>query len=86
MLSRCNSNDIDAITDFGSTGTISCGNIAPMKMNRNNNKIALAEVIMPIFITKNNSYLVQSNTNQMFSCKCLYVQTVLYLLQNNTKQ
>ena len=41
---------------------------------------------MPIFITKNNTYLLQNNTNQSFQSKCLYVQTILYLLQNNTKQ
>ena len=41
---------------------------------------------MPIFVTKNNTFLFQNNTNQCFYCKCLYVQTILYLLQNNTKQ
>ena len=41
---------------------------------------------MPVFVTKNNTYLLQNNTNQSFQCKCLYVQTILYLLQNNTKQ
>ena len=41
---------------------------------------------MPIFINKNNIYLIQNNTKQSFYCKYLYVQTILYLLQNNTKQ
>ena len=41
---------------------------------------------MPIFITKKNTYLLQDNTNQSFYCKCLYVQTILYLLQNDTEQ
>ena len=36
-------------------------------------------------ITKSNTNL-QNITNQSFYCKCLYVQTILYLLQNNTKQ
>ena len=49
-------------------------------------KIAITEIIMPIFITKNNTYLLQNNTKQSFQSKCLYVQTILYLLQNNTKQ
>ena len=38
MLSCCNFNDIDAITDFGTTGTMSFGNIAAMQINRNNDK------------------------------------------------
>ena len=41
---------------------------------------------MSIFITKNNAYLLQNNTNQNFQSKYLYVQTILYLLQNDTKQ
>ena len=51
MLSRCNSNNIDVITDFRANGTISLGNIATMQINRNNDqffffKIALTEIIM----------------------------------------
>ena len=51
MLSRCNFNDIDVITDFGTNGTISFGNIATMQINRNNDqffffKITLTEIIM----------------------------------------
>ena len=38
MLSHCNFNDIDVITDFGTIGTISFGNIATMQINRNNDK------------------------------------------------
>ena len=34
MLSCCNFNDIDVITDFGNIGTISFGNIATMQVNR----------------------------------------------------
>ena len=41
----------------------------------------LTKIIVPIFINKNNIYLLQSNTNQS-----LYVQIILYLIQNNTKQ
>ena len=36
MLSRCIFNDIDVITDFGTIGTMSFGNIAAMQINRNN--------------------------------------------------
>ena len=36
MLSRCNFNDIDVITDFGTIGTFA--NIARMQINRNNDK------------------------------------------------
>ena len=62
-----------------------------MQINRNNDKfiffkITLTEIIMPIVITKNNTYLLQSNTNQSLSSKYLYVQTILYILQNDTKQ
>ena len=38
MLSRCNFNNIDVITDFGTIGTIFSGNIVTMQINRNNNK------------------------------------------------
>ena len=38
MLSRCNFNNIDVITDFGTIGTIYFGNIATMQINRNNDK------------------------------------------------
>ena len=34
MLSCCNFNDIDVITDFATIGTISFGNIATMQVNR----------------------------------------------------
>ena len=51
MLSCCNFNDIDAITDFGTTGTMSFGNIATMQINRNNDKF----------------YFLQSNTNRGYN-------------------
>ena len=38
MLSHCSFNDIDVITDFGTTGTISFENIATIQINRNNDK------------------------------------------------
>ena len=41
---------------------------------------------MRIFINESNIYLLQNNTDQSFSCNYLYVQTILYLLQTNTKQ
>ena len=48
MLSRCNFN---VITDFGTIGTISCGNITIMKINRNNDKF----------------YLLENNTNRDYN-------------------
>ena len=51
MLSRCNFNDIDVITDFGTTGAISSGNIATMEINRNNDKF----------------YFLQNNTNRDYN-------------------
>ena len=48
MLSCCNFNDIDVITDFGTTGTMSFGYIARMQINKNNDKF----------------YFLQSNTNR----------------------
>ena len=71
MLSLCNFNDIDEITDFGTIGTMSFGNIARMQINSNNDKfnfckITLTEIIMLIFITKSNTYILQNNTNQSF--------------------
>ena len=90
MLSRCNFNVIDVITDFGTIGNISFGNIETMQINRNNDKFYVLQNNTNrdhnANITKNNTYLLQNNTNQSFQCKCLYVQTILYLLQNNTKQ
>ena len=47
-------------------------------------KITLRKIIMPIFIYKNNTYLLQNN--QSFKCKYLSVQTIIHLFQNNTKQ
>ena len=47
MLSGCKFNDIDVITDFGTTGTIPFGNTATMQINRNNDKF----------------YFLQNNTN-----------------------
>ena len=65
MLSRYNFNEIDVL-EFG---TISFGNIATMQTNKNNDKfyflqLTLTEIIMSIFITKNNTYLLQNNSNQ----------------------
>ena len=89
MLSRCNFNDIEVITDFGTIGTMSFGNIATIQINRNNVKFYFLQNNTNRDydgnITKNNTNLLQSNANQSFLCKCLYVQTILYLLQNNTK-
>ena len=58
------------MTDMGTIGTLCFGNFATMQINMN----------------KDNFYLLQNNTNQSFLCKYLYVQTILYILQNNMKQ
>ena len=67
MLSCCNFKDIDVITDFGTIGTIFFGNIATMQINRNNDKFYfLNNNISRDYnadITKNNTYLLQNNTN-----------------------
>ena len=70
MLSRCNFNNIDVITDFGTITTISFRNIAIMQINRNNEKIYFLQNNTNrdynANITKNNTYLLQNNTNQSF--------------------
>ena len=70
MLSSCNFSDIDVITDFGTIGTISFGNIATMQINRNNDKFYFLQNSTNrdynANITKNNTYLLQNNTNQSF--------------------
>ena len=48
MLSCCNFKDIDVITDIGTIGTMSFGDIAIMQINRNND----------------NFYFLQNNTNR----------------------
>ena len=68
MLSHCNFNDIDVMTDVGTIGTISFGNNATMQINRNNNKFCFLQNNTNrgynANITKTNSYLLQKNTNQ----------------------
>ena len=70
MLSCCNFNNIDVITDFGTIGTISFGNIATMQINRNNDKFYFLQNNTNrdynSNITKNNTYLLQNNNNQSF--------------------
>ena len=51
MLSRCNFNDIDAITDIGTIGTVSFGNFAITQINRNNDDL----------------YFLQNNTNKYYN-------------------
>ena len=51
MLSCCNFNDIDVITDFGTIGTISFGNIATMQIIRNSDKL----------------HFLQNNTNRDYT-------------------
>ena len=48
VLSQCNFNNIDVITDIGTIGTISFGNFATTQINRN----------------KDNFYFLQNNTNK----------------------
>ena len=80
MPSRCNFSDIDVITDFGTIGTISFGNIAIMQINRNNDKFCFLKDNTNrdynASITKNNTYFFHNITNQIFQCKCLYVQKI----------
>ena len=70
MLSPCNFNDIDVITDFGTIGTISFGNIAAIQINRNNDKFYFLQnntnIDYNANITKNDTYLLQNNANQSF--------------------
>ena len=70
MLSRCNFNDIDVITDFGIIGTIFFGNIATMQINTNNDKFYFLQNInyrnYNANMTKNKTYPLQNNTNQSF--------------------
>ena len=70
MLSHCNFNDIDVITDFGTIGTISFGNIATMQINRNNNKFCFLQNNTNrdynANITKNNTNFLPNNTNESF--------------------
>ena len=74
MLSRCNFNDIDVITDFGTIEIVSFGNITTMQINRNNDKFYFLQNNTNrdynANITKNNTYL-QNKTKflmQMFIC------------------
>ena len=70
MSIRCNFNDIDLTTDFGTIGTISFGKIATIRVNRNNDKFYFLQnntnSDYDANITKNNTYLLQNNTNQSF--------------------
>ena len=51
MLSQCNFNDIDVITDIGTTGTISFGSFATTQIKMN----------------KDNLHLFQNNTNKDYN-------------------
>ena len=70
MLSCCNFNNIDVITDFGTIRTISFRSIAIMQINRNNDKFYFLQNNTNrdynANITKNNTDLLQNNTNQSF--------------------
>ena len=67
-MSCFNFNDIDVITDFGTIGTVSFGNITTIQINRNNDNIYFLQNNMNrdynTNITKNNTYLLQNHTNQ----------------------
>ena len=51
VLTQCNFNDIDIITDIGTTGTTSFGNFATKQ----------------IIMNKDNFYLLQNNTNKNYN-------------------
>ena len=51
MLTQANFNDIDIITDIGTTGTTSFGNFATTQ----------------IIMNKDNFYLLQNNTNKNYN-------------------
>ena len=81
MLSRCNFNDNDLITYFGTIGTISFGNIATMQINRNNDKFYVLQNNTSrdynATITKNNTYL-QNNTNKVSNAN-VYMYKQFYI-------
>ena len=64
MLSRCNFNDIDVITDTGTTGTISFGNFATTQM----------------ITDKDNFYLLQNNTRKDYNVNINKNNMHLYLI------
>ena len=70
MLSRCNFNNIDVITDFETIRTISSRDIATMQIDRNNDKFYFlrnnTNRDYNANIIENNTYLLQNNTNQSF--------------------
>ena len=65
-LSHCNFNDFDVITDFGTMESIYFENIATMQINRNKINYIFFKITLTEVITKNNTYLLQNNTNQSF--------------------
>ena len=69
MLSRCNFNDIDVITDFGTIGTISFGNIATIQINRNNDKF----------------YFLQNNTNKDYNANITKNNNNIFFKMTPTK-
>ena len=64
MLSQCNFNDIDVITDTGTTGTISFGNFA----------------ITQMITDKDNFYLLQNNTSKDYNVNINKNNMYLYLI------
>ena len=57
MLSQCNFNEIDVITDIGTIGTMFFGNFATMQINRNN-----------LFkVNFFNTFFLQNNTNKDYN-------------------
>ena len=82
MLSRCNFNDIDVITDFGNIETICFGNIATMQINRNNDKFYFLQNNTNrdynANITKNNTYLLQNNVSKVSNAN-VYMYKQFYI-------
>ena len=87
MLSCCNFNDTHVITDFGTIGTISFGNIATMQINRNNDKFYVLQNNTSrdynAIITKNNTFL-QNNTNKVSNAN-VYMYKQFYISFKITK-
>ena len=83
MLSCCNFNNIDVITNFGTIRTISLRNIATMQINRNNDKFYFLQNNTNrdynANITKNNTYLLQNNANNKVSNANVYMYKQFYI-------
>ena len=65
VLSQCNFNDINVITDIGTIGNISFGNFATIQIVMNKDNFYLFKItLMQIFMCTNNSISHSKNTKQ----------------------